>query len=139
MITRSAEILIELEAILKANPILSFVGVGKVIPIAQETNNSAAYILLNNSIPRSKGTSPEIDNYDFSGFILISVNVDCTNNKYLIHDVVDSIQRSILNDQTVWLKIVDRDILSVEYDNAEFSPKRSAIVALEVTYRLNCN
>jgi hypothetical protein len=138
MNNRSAEVLIELEAILQANTDLEAIGIGKVIPIAQETNRSAGYITFTNSVPRLVKNSTEMDGYDFHGFFVITINADCTDDKYLIYDLVDSVQRSILSDQTVWAKLIDRDIISTEYDNAEFSPKRSAILALEVVYRLVC-
>jgi hypothetical protein len=137
---RSAVVLLELEEILKANNLIDKVESAKpIIAIAQETAKVATYISFISSSPRSKGTSPEMDNYDFHGFFTITVNADCVNDKLFIYDVVDSIQRSILNDSGIWNHLVDRDILTVEYDNAEFYPKRSAIVAIEVMYRLTCN
>jgi len=83
--------------------------------------------------------SPELDAYDFHGFFLVTMNVNCEDNRFKIYDVIDDVQRSILNDQAIWGKLVDRDIISIEFDNAEFFPKRSAIIAVEVKYRLTCN
>lgn len=135
----TSEVLIELEEIVKANPLFTkVVSSEPVVALPQETDSIAAYILMVNSQPRNKGTSYGMDNYDFHGFYTITLNVDCSSDKLLIYNIIDELQRSILNDSGIWNKLVDRDIITIEYDNAEFYPKRTAVVALEVTYRLTC-
>jgi hypothetical protein len=137
---RTAEILDELEAVLNASTLLDAVYVSlPVTPIVQEVVGAAAYIQLIKAIPRLSAPSPEMDGYDFHGMFLITLNVDCTGNKNLVYDVVDGVQRAILNDSAIWSKLIDRDLIAVEYDNAEFSPKRVATFVLEVQYRLSCN
>lgn len=136
----SSEVLIELEAILRSNSAFTAVFAAvPVIPLAQDTNQASAYITFTNSMPQLNKNLVGIDGYDFHGFFLITCNVDGAGDKYRIHTVMDSLQRSILNDSTIWSKLVDRNLISVEYDNAEFYPKRSATLILEVIYRLTCN
>jgi len=136
---RTAELLLELEAILKANTLLNIVVVAdKALALAEETNKVAVYANLTNTVPKVTRSSVGMDGYDFHSFFLLTINVDCTNDAMLIYDVVDSISRSLLSDSALWDKLVDRDILSIEYDNAEFSPKRSAILALDAMYRMTC-
>ena len=139
MNNRTAELLVELEEIVKANSDLVYVASAeKVQPLASETNKTAAYINLTNNVPRLIKNSTKLDGYDNHAFFIIVVNVDCTEDKLLVYDVVDSIQRSLLNDSGIWTKLIDRDIINIEYDNAEFYPKRSAVIAIEVTHRLVC-
>lgn len=135
------DLLIELEAILEANSLITHVGSSvNIEPLASESNDVAAYITLTNSVPRiAKGGSTGIDAYDIHTFFMLTINVDCTPDKFRIYDVVDSIQRGILNDSGIWTKLVDRDIINIEFDNAEFYPKRSAMIAIEVTQRMTCN
>ena len=52
---------------------------------------------------------------------------------------MDSISRSILIDEAIWTKLVDRDIISIEYDDLEFAPKREATLIMQARYRLTCN
>jgi len=138
--SRTAEILDELEAVLKASTLLDAVHVSlPTTPIVQETSHVAAYVQLIKTIPRLSSPSPEMDGYDFHGMFLITLNVDCQGDKNLVYDVVDGVQRAILNDSMIWNKLIDRDLIAVEYDNAEFSPKRVATCVLEVQYRLSCN
>ncbi len=135
------DLLLELEAILEANSLITFVGSSITIgPLASEPNDVAAYITLTNSVPRvSKGGSTGIDAYDIHTFFMITINVDCSTDKFRLYDVVDSIQRSLLNDSGIWTKLIDRDVINIEFDNAEFYPKRSAMMAIEAVHRMTCN
>jgi hypothetical protein len=135
----TSELLVELEDIVKSNSIFAKVTSSEpVVPLAQDTEGVSAYILMPSIQPKNNGIHYGINNYDLHSFYTITINVDCTRDKNLIYDVVDSLQRSILNDSGIWNKLVDRDIITVEFDNAEFYPKRTAVVALEVIYRLTC-
>lgn len=138
MNTRSVEVLLEILEILKAEPTINAVSTGKVEPLASETNQVAAYIQHPNVVPMLERNSPEADGYDYHGFYTIVCNVDCLDDEYKVYDVSDSIQRALLNDSGIWSKLVDRNIIAVEYDNSEFSPKRSVVIALEVIFRLAC-
>jgi hypothetical protein len=136
----SSEVLVELEAILSASNLFDTVTSSMpIVPISQELNATAAYITFTNTVPELNKNLTSIDGYDLHGFYLITCNVDCIDNKYRVYDVLDSVQRSILNDDAIWNKLVDRNLISVEYDNAEFYPKRSATLILEVLYRLSCS
>lgn len=140
MINKTSEVIFELEEILKANTKIDIVtSCIPGTPLVQDTSKASAYISLTNMVPKIIRNSTELDAYDFHGFFLVTLNVNCEDNKFKIYDIVDDIQRSILNDQAIWGKLVDRDIISIEFDNAEFFPKRSAIIAIEVKYRLTCN
>lgn len=132
-----SDILKELEAILLANPLVSFVGNGiPTVPLASETNDVALYLQCTNVVPKLVRTSTKEDGYNYHMFPIIVVNVDCTEDPLRIFDVVDSLQLSLLNDSQLWNKATDRDIITVEFDNAEFYPKRGAIIAMEVIYGL---
>lgn len=136
----TSELLRELEAVLSANQMLGKVVVSeKVTPLVQEDSPVATYIQLIKVIPRLESQSPEMDGYIFHGMFLITLNVDCTSDKYLVYDTMDSLQRSLLTDEAIWSKLIDRDLIATEYDNAEFSPKRTATCVLEARYKLACN
>ncbi|MCI4436969.1 MAG: hypothetical protein JHC33_09205 [Ignisphaera sp.] len=140
MINKTSEVIFELEEILKANTKINIVtSCIPGTPLVQDTSQVSAHISLTNAIPKIVRNSPELDAYDFNGFFLVTMNVNCEDNRFRIYDVIDDVQRSILNDHAIWGKLVDRDIISIEFDNAEFFPKRSAIIAVEVKYRLTCN
>ena len=139
MINYTKELLVEIREILKANHLLDYVGISESVrPIAEEQSSAAAYAILVKSIPRLEKASDGIDGYEWSGLFTVTVNVDCTSDTFLIYDVVDSINRSILNDSAIWSKLVDRDLVAIEYDNCEFSPKRTATIVVEARYRLTC-
>jgi hypothetical protein len=136
MNARSAEVLIEIKAILQANPMVTTVTIGKAEALAAETSDVAVYIQHPNLVSTSSRNTIGADGYDYKGYYLLTVNVDCTADDYKIYDLADSLQRSLLTDSAIWSKLVDRDIITVEYDNYEFSPKRSMVIALEVTFRM---
>jgi len=134
---KSSEVLNEVESILKANPYIDqVVTLEQAVSLVKETNKTAVYINIANIVPKITRQVPDISGYDFHGFFSIVLNVNCKGDKTLIYDIMDSVYRSFLDDQMVWLKVVDRDILSTEFDNSEFFPMRSAIMILEITYRL---
>lgn len=137
MNSRSAEILLELKEILVANQLVDYVSTQAVEPLASETNPVAVYIQHTNVVPKVSRNSTSIEGYDYHGYYMLVVNVDCSEDEYKVYDVADSIQRSILSDSQIWGKLVDRDVLTIEYDNSEFYPKRSIAIALEVLFRLS--
>lgn len=137
MNARSVDVLLEIKEILQANPSITVVSTGKVEPLASETSDVAVYIQHPNVVPKSTRNSVNTDGYDYQGYYLLSVNVDCSADEYRVYDIADSIQRSLLSDSGIWGSLVDRDIITVEYDNSEFYPKRSMVIALEVTFRLS--
>lgn len=135
----TSEVLNELTEVLKANTAMEYVDHSvPVTPIAQETFKTAAYVNLIKVVPRIEKASIGMDGYIFHGLFSVTLNVDCTDDKNLVYDLVDSLQRSVLNDAVIWSKLVDRDLLAVEYDNCEFNPKRVATMVIEVKYTLLC-
>ncbi len=136
----TSKVLREIEAILKANVNITYATMAeKSISLAQETKSVAVYGHQTNSVPDIKRQGALVDSYDFHGFYILVVNVDCVGDKYKVYDIIDDIQKSLLKDTEIWGSLVDRNIVSCEYDNAEFYPKRSAIIGLEVIYRMTCD
>jgi len=135
----TSEILLELEAILKANKEFNKIVVAESqLQTNQETEQVAIYLDITHAIPKVVRAEESTLAYDYSGMFLLTLNVDCSNDKFLLHNTVDSVQRSILNDNQIWGSLVDRDIVTIEFDNATSYPKRTAAIVLEVKYRLAC-
>lgn len=136
----TSRVLKEIEAILESCQDITKVHCAEPTKaIAAETDDVAAYIHQVSKAAELVRPGAFIESYDFHGFYTIILNVDCSLDKYKVYDIVDEVSRSLLKDTEIWGSLVNRDIVSCEYDNAEFYPKRSAIIGLEVTYRIACN
>ena len=135
---KTREVLEELKGVLDSNADLTFVDYSPVTPLAQEENSVAAYISLEQEVQSIARQRTDISGTNRTLLIPVTINVDCGVDKLLIYDIINSIETSILDDSQLWDKITDRDIITIEYDNAEAFPKRTAVMLLEIKYRLTC-
>jgi len=128
----------ELEAILKANSDLDYVSSGAVVPLASETNVTAAYIAVESIAISPTIASTGVNAYDRHMFVSIYCNINTSKASLHILDLSDSIERSILTDNTLWDSLLDRDVVAINFDNQEHSPMRAFTVLLDIRYRLRC-
>jgi len=128
----------EIEAILKANSDLETVSLGAVVSLSQETASTAVYISVDSVVLEPNKASVTVNAYDRHLLVSLYCNVNEDSQPLLIYDIADSIERSLLKDNSLWTSIVDRDIVAVNFDSQEQYPRRAATLLLDVRYRLRC-
>lgn len=119
-------------------PSLSYTALSAPVPTDQETNLTAAYINLDTVLPVLDKYRPDQTGYRRSLLFSITINSDCTDNLYALYDTVDAVEKTILDDNVLWGVIIDRNIASIDYDNSKYINKRTAMLLLEVTFRIDC-
>lgn len=134
----SRKIVEELKAVFAANADVSFVSTGAVEPLASESHDVAVYIS-----PEEIATEPVFNTTKSNGYnrhmlVTLFCNVDCTDDNLRVFDIADSLERSLLTDTAIWGSLIDRDIISIVFDNQQSVNKRTVSVLLDVMYRLNC-
>ena len=135
---KTREVLEELKKVLESNTDLLFVDYSPTVALAQELNKTAAYISLEHEVQSIARQRTDISGTNRTLFIPLTINVDSGVDKLFIYDIMNSVETSILDDSLIWDKITDRDIVTIEYDNAEAFPKRTAVMLLEIKYRITC-
>ena len=135
---QTKEILQELIAALQSNTDLDSVALVPVVKLEQELNQAALYVSLEGEILSIERQRIDVSGYTRTLMLPLTVNVDSDADPYKIYDVVNSVEATILNDGPIWDKIIDRNIVTIEYDNAEFYPKRTAVILLEIKYKMAC-
>lgn len=129
----------ELVAILTASKDLEKVSSSAVIPLAQETAETAVYVGVVNVTSEIASTGLGLDSYDRNMTVSLYCNVDCKDDDNKIYDITDSIERTVLKDNDFWDTIINRDVVAVEYDAQEHFPKRSAVIILNIMFKLSCD
>lgn len=135
---QTSEILQELIALLKANTTLEHVALVPVEKLEQETHQTALYVSLEGEILSIERQRIDSGGYNRTLMLPLTLNVNSNDNPYRVYDVVNEVEATILNDELLWVKIMDRNLVTVEYDNAEFYPMRTAIILLEIKYKMAC-
>ena len=138
-IAESRKLIEELEAVLKANKDLDKVSLGALVPLAQETEESAAYISVMNIGLEPVRLSTGVAGYDRHMLINVFCNVNCEEDPLKLLDIVDSIESSVLKDNALWSSIVDRDLVAINYDDQEHFPIRGATMLFDFSFRLDCD
>jgi hypothetical protein len=127
----------ELVAIIGDNEYVTKATDKPLVPLAQETEDVAAYIAIADVVPEVKRQGVSQGSYDRTAFVNIYVNVDHADHMH-VFDVADSIERSILDDTPLWTYIIDRDVVNITFDDGQYLPKRIVTLTLEVTFKLSC-
>lgn len=128
----------EIEAVLNANSLINHVSTGALIPLAQETEEVAVYISVMNIGLEPVRMSTNASGYDRHMLINIFCNVKCEDDPLKLLDVTDIVEKSILTDNAIWTSIVDRDLISINYDDQEHFPIRGATMLFDFSFRLDC-
>lgn len=135
---QTREVLQELIAVIQSNTELDHVALVPVAKLEQETHSSAVYVSLEGEILSIERQRIDSAGYTRTMILPLTINVDSGIDAFRIYDVVNSIESIILNDGPLWDKIIDRNIVTIEYDNAEFYPKRTAVILVEIKYVTAC-
>jgi hypothetical protein len=109
-----------------------------LIPLSEETEDVAVYVAIEDIVPESRRTGLGQSAYDRTIFFILTVYVN-NDDHLFIHDVCDSLERSVLNDDEIFNYIIDRDFTRLAFDNGQFAPKRAVAITVEATYKLSCD
>ena len=132
------KIIEEIEAILKASSDVDFASTGALEPLASESNQKAVYISLEEVAVESVRLNTNSSAYDRHMLISLYCNYDGSEDPLGVYDFIDGVEKSMLSDSAIWSSIVDRDIVAIDYDNQEHTPKRAITMLFDFTYRLTC-
>ena len=125
--------------IIDTAPSITSTIVGKPTPLAQERSWDSVYLIpgADTFKPRDLGTS--VAAYDNSLLIRCIVNVNC--DKYGLQWAVtrDEVIQAVLKDSEIWGDIVDRDIVSIVYDDMNSFPLMAMELLFEFKLREECS
>lgn len=129
----------ELEIILGANEDIQFVSSGALEPLASESNSSAVYISPETITFRPERLQTASSGYDRRVIVNLYCNYDGTDDALGVFDFIDSVERSILQDSDIWSTVLDRDLIAIEFDNHEHTPRRAVTMVFDISFRLLCD
>ena len=129
----------ELKAVLEANSDITKVSVEALTPISAETVDSAVYISVEEIAMEQKRLNKTSSAYDRHLLVNLYCNYDSSADPLNVYDFIDSVERCVLEDNDLWLSIVDRDLLAIDFDNQASGAKRSITMLFDISYRLACS
>ena len=138
-IVETRKLVEELKAVLQANSTIDKVSTGALVALAQETEEVATYISVMNVGLEPSRMSTGTSGYDRHMLINVFCNVNCENDPLKLLDVTDSVEQSVLKDSKLWVSIVDRDLVAINYDDQEHFPKRGATMLFDFSFRIDCD
>lgn len=138
MITITEQIMLDLKEILETVAGINKVSFGKSMPITQEDTFDAIYINPENSAFALRVLGKQLKDYDEFFYITLVVNTD--NSDYDLNYLKrrDDIINAVLNDTDIWTNIVDRNVVTVGYDDFENYPKKEMNIVFEFKTREDC-
>lgn len=128
----------DLEAILNSIGGINKVSHGKVAPIDQEDTFTAVYISPDMDSFEGFVAGTNINSYTNTFYIRLTVNMDCTGDELLWVSIRRKIIDSILSDTAIWSNILDRDVVSIAYDDYGSYPRKSMAMLFEFKLREEC-
>jgi len=129
----------EIKLILEANKDITKVSTDAVTPVAAETSEAAVYISLEEIVMTPRHLNTNSSGYDRHMMINLYCNYDSSNDPLDVYTFIDSVERSILEDSTIWVSLIDRDLIAVDFDNQAHAPKRSITMLFDIMYRMECS
>lgn len=134
----SREVPEELKAILETEPVLDSVVTDRFFNLPAEVTGVNAYINIDGIEYELIKNSSKLSGYRTYFLAHISLNVDCGEDPLAVYDVVDKVNKALLDDTKLWNVVTDRDILSVTFDNSQLLPYRAATILVKLVTDLNC-
>lgn len=131
------QLLTELEQVLKAVPSVNKVSHGKPNPITTETDFNAIYIVPELTTFENRTNTKCRSGYNEVFPVSLVVNSDNQDPLDWI-ELENDIINYVLDDTKIWTTIVDRELVTVGYDNYDNFPKREFIIQFEFTLRSSC-
>ena len=116
---------------------VSNVSMGRPNAISEESNWNSIYVLPVSEVfePYKNGTGE--DAYNQVIFIKLVINSQ-HDDELEVFSLRSDISNAILDDTILWENVVDRDLVSVVYDEFEYAPKRQFEMVFQVIGRSTC-
>ncbi len=137
MITHK-KVLSDMKEILSTIPALNKVRHGKSMALGVEDTFPAAYIQPASDVYELNTQGTSVAAYDNYFFIRVLLNINNEDDPLYWADIRDLVIRAVLDDKLIWDEIVDRDIVSVVYDDFENDQKNALEVIFEFRLRESC-
>ena len=137
--TTRQQVLKDMKEILQAVPQIEFVHIGKPRSLPEEDTFPAAYILPASEVFQVDRQGLSLAGYDTSYLVRVILNISNELDDLYFGEVIDAAIRGVLDDTLVWNQIINRDIVSVTYDEFGQEPKSSAELLFEFRYREPCS
>lgn len=131
------KVLTELRDIISASSLSPITTINELQPIASVTGDVVVDISLETIILDLDRLNPGRVGYSRTFLINVHIAANCTEDKLRIFDVTDGIEDSILNDNALWATVINRDIVSINYDQGQ-TPYRGSTILVEAIIRLDC-
>jgi len=131
-------ILRDIKAILETIGEVNKVEFTKAIPVNQEDTFTSVYIVPTADTFELFKNGKGIDAYDNRLYIRLVVNTDNTEEDLLWVSTRRKIIDAILKDSAIWSSLVDRDIVSISYDDGVEHPRRTMEMIFEFRVREEC-
>lgn len=133
------QVLTELEAILNTVTTVNKVSHGKPKPISTENEFTSVYIMPEASTYELRVPGQKLKDYDDFFFVRLIVNTNNTDDDLAWVEIKDDIIRAVLNDTAILTGIIDRNVVTVGFDDYESYPKRELEIVFEFRLRdSNC-
>jgi len=132
------QVLTDLKEILLAVEVVNKADIGRHRNIEQETTFVAAYILPDTNTYTLKRTGTGISSYDGNFYVRILLNIDNTRDDLFWIQVQEDVINGVLYDKDIWNAAVNRDVVSVVYDDYGSMPKSSLEILFEFIIREDC-
>ena len=131
-------LLTEIKSVLEATTGVNFVSHQKIPSLEQEDTFTSVYIqpTVDNFTPYIQGKA--LHSYDNNVYIRLLIHTNNTADELGYTVVREDIITAILDDKRIWSILVDRDIVSVVYDDANLYPLRSMEILFEFRIREDC-
>ena len=132
------QVLTDVKEILLATPGINKVELGRHLNVEQEKTFTAVYILPDTDVFELKRLGTGISAYDNKFYVRLLVNINSTEDEFLWIQTREDIINAILYDTEIWNGVIDRDIVSIVYDDYASMPKSSMEILFEFIVREDC-
>ena len=133
------KVLTDLQAILETASLVGKTVIGPPQPLASEDTFSAVYIMPTSEVLKTAVNSSSIAGYDDYFLVRLVLNVNNTESTLHFTEVRDQVIRAVLQDTQIWDQIIDRDVVSVVYDEFGLMPLSSLEIVFEFRFREVCS
>jgi len=131
------KVLTELKAILIVSKLKPLVSINELQSTSEATGDVLVDISLETVLFSLNKSSTGRDGYERTFLINVHVLANCKNDKLRLFDIVDELENDILKDNELWSTVINRDVVSINFDHGE-TPYRSATLLVEAVIRLDC-
>lgn len=132
------EILEDVRKIVQTIPLVNKVSHGKPLPIQLEDSFNSIYISLDSITYKPAKMGLCVDSYD--RYLYIKLVVNTLNDKDELGWAVlhDDIIRTVLSDELILPRLIDRDVIASSFDEYGDYPKKSMEIMFEFRIRSDC-